>query len=244
MYNKLLCTLIILHISNIFASYTPQKNPSEGIEFLMVYETYKPLDIRKSVLYYSKSKWLHQEEDSLVIDLKKPGTPDSIGYDTIWQHPIYMKLRLYFNGRFIESQPFSSSSTPAYYDTFVGDSTLKVRPKLSGNNFESNSSLKALVLVLQAVFEMIIAFFIARVFDVPRLLILMVLVANIAAYPLYLFNLSLLNRELLVFLVKAVVMSLIGIRKIKLFKILILVATLTIISLGMKEILFFGIRLF
>jgi len=244
-FNNVLFTILMVNIFNLFASYKPHSASQEGIKFLMVYETHKPLDIHRSVLYYSNSKWLSQKEDSLVINFNKPGSPDSINYDTTWNHPVYLKLKLYFNNQCIESQTFSSSSsTTTYYDAFARDSTLIIRSKLSGNNFDSNSSLKVIVLILQAIFEMLIAFLIASVFGVSRLLVLMVLVANIAAYPLYLFDLSLLNRELLVFLVKAFVMSLIGIRKIKIYKILLLVVTLTIISLGIKEILFFALRLF
>lgn len=238
MKKTLVCLFAFVFCCSVLA--VPEQ---KEITFLMVYETHKPLDIDRCVLFSSNNKLLSQKEDSMVLTFKQRNSPDSIRFDTVWQHPVYLKLKLISNGQVFESQIFSNSGSQLYYDAFVNDSTIRVRPKLSGNNFDSNSSFKALILVLQAIFEMLIAFLISRVFGVPRMFVLMVLVANIAAYPLYLFNIGVLNRELLVFLVKTGVMSLIGMKKIKIYKILVFSTILAVIGIGIKEILFFIIRL-
>lgn len=213
------------------------------IVLLMIYETNKSLDINRAVLYYSRNEWLKMKHDSLVIDFQNPGAPDTILYQMKWDHPVFLKLKLKAGHQQFESQVFSNSGRTGYYDVHVSDTSLLINPKLSSGNYERNSSLKALVLVLEAIFEMFIAFLIVRGFGISSLLILMVLVANVAAYPLYLFNISILNREILIFLVKVVVMSLVGLRKIKVYQILIIVSVLSLISLGIKEFLFFLIRL-
>lgn len=178
-----------------------------------------------------------------MIDYLNPIAPDSILYDLKWDHPVFLKLKLVANHHQFVSQVFSNPGRTRFYDVHISDTSMFVNPKLSFGNYERSSSLKALILVLEAIFEMFIAFLMVRGFGIPSLLILMVLIANVAAYPLYLFDMSILNREILIFLVKVVVMSLVGIRKIKVYQILIIVSILTLISLGIKEFLFFLIRL-
>lgn len=210
----------------------------------MIYETNKALDLNKSVLYYSETKWLTKKQDSMVL-INQPtlGLPDTIAFDTTWKYPVYLTLKLFFSDKTLISNTFYFSADNPNFEVFVKDASIEVSPKLSGS-FSSQSSLNGLALVLQAILEMIIAYIISRSFGLSRHLVLMVLAANIASFPLYMMNISsFLGRELLVFLVKALVMVLIGLRKIPVYKILLLLITLTIIGLGLKEFFFFIVRL-
>jgi hypothetical protein len=234
----------ILHYSLISGFSTPLKN-NQKISFLMIYETNKPVDVKQAILYFSQHKLFSQKQDSLVLNFTKGhGAPDSIVYDTLINEPVYLRLKLYTSTGALVSNIFHSLAVPSLYDTFVNDTELNVRPKLSTNDFSTSTSLTGLVLVILTILEMIIALLISRVFGMSRIIILMVLTANIAAFPLYLLNIQeIWVLELLVLFVKALVMSLIGMRKIHLYKIILLLIVLTIISFGIKEILFFLIRI-
>ncbi|HEY4784708.1 MAG TPA: hypothetical protein VIH57_01605, partial [Bacteroidales bacterium] len=207
--------------------------------------TNKPLTLHKSVLYFSNYKWFTRKRDSLVIVYKdKYGTPDSINFDTIPKYPVYLMLKLDYSDRTRKSNTFYFTSGKLFYDVMVGDTAVRVRPKLAGNNFSYQSSLKGVALIIEALLEMIIALMISRAFGLSRLIVLMVLAANIAAFPLYMANISsFFLRETLVFIVKAVVMILMGLRKIHVYNVLIILIALTIISFGLKELLFFLARI-
>jgi len=210
----------------------------------MVYDTYKPLNLSKSVLYYSKTKWLTKEQDSVVLNSHvRFGAADTITFDTTWKYPVYLTLRLYFKDKVRTSNIFYFAATNPVYNVLVSDASLKVSQNLS-NSFSTQSSLNGLALVLHAIIEMILAWLISKVFGISRRVVLMVLAANIAAFPLYMIGISsFLVRELLVFIVKAVIMILIGWRKIPVYKVLLLLAILTVVGMGFKEFFFFVARL-
>jgi hypothetical protein len=242
---RIVCLISVFSfVFNGFCYSLPENHKNDVIRFLMVYETNKALNLNKSVLYYSKTKWLTRKQDSVVLKSYLPsGLPDTITFDTIWQHPVYLVLKLYFSDKTLTSNTFYFSADNPNFEAFIKDTGIIVSPKLTGS-FTTQSSLNGLALILQAILEMVIAYLLSKIFGLSRLVVLMVLAANIASFPLYMINMpGFISRELVVFGVKAIVMVLIGLRKVPVYKVLLLLITLTIISLGLKELLFFVIKL-
>ena len=235
-----------IYASICFSAYSnPHLNSTDKVRFSLVYETLKPLELKKSMLSYSEFKKSSRQLDSIMITSRDNTiVPDSVLFDNKWQYPGYFKLTLFFKDKVRTSNTFQYSTENSKWDVFVNDSTIKVKSKLSDSSLTSQSSLKGMVLIVQAVFEMILALLIAHILGFPKVIIIMVLTANIASFPLYLINIpEVFNRELLVFLLKTTVMSLVGMRKLAFYKILILAVILNIISFGFKELLFFLIQM-
>jgi hypothetical protein len=137
------------------------------------------------------------------------------------------------------SSTFQYSTQQKAWEVEVKDSTIKVQPKASDNT-DSQKSLKGIVLIVQAAFEMVLALLIGRALGWPPLIIFMVLVANIAAFPIYLISIQrIIFKEILVFFVKGLVMWLVGMRKLAFYKIVILAIVLYVLSYGLKTMLFF-----
>ncbi|MDP4210919.1 MAG: hypothetical protein Q8928_19105 [Bacteroidota bacterium] len=197
--------------------------------------------MERVVLYNSKTKEFYAPEDSLVLLFRKGAAlPDTIGFRTSWKYPGYLKMKIKFSDRKRVSNIFQYSSGRSAWNVFVEDAELKVKPKPAGDNFRSRNSLKGVVLILQTVLEMLLALLISRIMGWPHVIVPMVLVANIAAYPIYLLGFdNILYRELSVFFIKSVVMVLVGVRKVSVYKIVALAVVLTLIGFGFKEFLFF-----
>ena len=232
---------LFIHYSVLNCYSTVQKENKKGVIFLMVYETNKSQNLKKSALYYSNNKWFTQKQDSLVMNF--PGnfsTPDSLCYETRWSNPVYLTLKLYYTDRVLKSNTFYFSSGKDFYEVSVRDSTLKISPKPAGNNLSGQNSIQGLALIIQAILEMIIALMISKAFRLPHQIILMVLAANIAAFPLYMLNFpGIFLQETCVFITKFTIMTLIGLRKMPKYQILILALVLTLVGFGFKELFFF-----
>jgi hypothetical protein len=213
--------------------------------FQLIYETLKPVELESGVLYYAESKKSRKAKDSVLLNIHENEVlPDSILFENKWKYPGYLQLKLKFKDKTRIGDPFPYSMENSNWDAVVGDTAVHVRLKLSDNSLASQSSLKGIALILQAIFEMILALLISRILGFPPIIILMVITANIASFPIYLIQLpDILNRELLVFLIKTIVMSLVGMRKMAIYKIIFLSILLNLISFGLKEILFFVIQL-
>lgn len=245
-----LITLLLPFLTTvIFQNSCFASNPkasANGIVFLMVYETNKPLNLKKAVLYYSKNKWFTQKKDSLILNFDNiQGAPDSIVYNIKWNNPVYLTLNLNFKEKTLKSNTSYVLPGKATYDVVVGDTQLKIRSELPDSGTLGQGSILGIALIFQTILEMIIALILAKIFGLPRQVILMVLAANIAGFPLNLLHFpNLMLRELAIFTVKAIVMVIIGLRKMPKYKILLLLLAITLIGLGTKELLFFLGRIF
>ena len=219
---------------------------SNQFVFLMVYETNKPLTIKKSVLYFSENKWFTQKKDSLVINYNQnAGVPDTIIFIKSLNKPAYLNLKVYFTDHTLASNTIYFASDETLYDAVVDDSALRIRPKIAGNNLSNPNPIQGFALIITAILEMILAWLISKAFGLSRQVILMVLAANIAVFPLYLIHFpSVFLKEASVFAGKAIVMVLIGLRKMPKYQILLLLISLTIIVFGFKQLFFFLSRIF
>ncbi len=241
---RILCLFVVL-VSFLQSGYASKPaNNNEYIRFFLIFETLKSLELKNAVLYYSASSEF-AKRDSILVSFSNDTTfSDSIIIPTRWKYQVYLKLKLSFNDIKRISNTFQYSQNKSMWEVFVGDSAIRVLPKPLSDHGNSQSSLKGLALIIQAAFEMILALLLSRILGWPPLIILMVLVANIAAFPLYLINISgLLILESLVFLVKGTVMWLVGMRKLDFYKILLLAIIVSFLSFGIKQILFFIIQI-
>jgi hypothetical protein len=243
---KHLCLLYLCFQCFTLQCYAARNNNnSDKFIFLMVYESNKPLTLKKSVLYLSENKWFKQVHDSIVINYNESnGSPDTIQFAKIKNQPVYINLKLYFSEQNSKSNSLFFSGNEPLYEAIVGDSSLRIRAKIAGNNFSNPDSLQGFALILQAILEMILAWLISKTFGLSRHVILMVLAANIAVFPLYLIDFqSIFLKETTVFVGKSIIMILIGLRKMPKYKILLILVALTIIGFGFKELFFFLARI-
>jgi hypothetical protein len=214
------------------------------VKFFLVLQTLKPLELNTAVLYYSPSRG-NLNRDSVVISHPNAlRLSDSLIFESKFKYPTFLRLKLSFNDLTRASRTFQCTGEVPVWEVLVRDSSLIVQPKPGINNSSSQKSLRALVLIVQAAFEMFLAFLISRALGWPPLIIFMVLVANIAAFPLYLFQMpAIFIREIADIFIKGLVMGLVGIRKLSFYKIIILTVLLYVLSFGLKEILFFLVQL-
>ncbi len=215
------------------------------VKFFLILQTIKPLELNEAVLYYSPSRGNINRDSISIKRFNDSRLSDSLIFPVKFKYPVYLKLKLSFNDADRISRTFQCAEEIPVWEVFVRDSAIKVQPKLGTDNSSSQKSLRALVLIIQAAFEMLLAFLISRALGWPPLIIFMVLVSNIAAFPLYLVHMpNLFIREIADVFIKGLVMNLIGMRKLAFYKIMILTVLLYVLSFGLKEILFFLIQLF
>jgi hypothetical protein len=239
-------TFLTIYLSQSTCFASKQKANTNGIVFLMVYETDKPLNLKKAVAYFSRNKWFTQKKDSVVIDFTgTQGSPDSIIYNNIWGNSVYLTLKLIFKEQTLMSNTFYVLPNKLTYNAIVRDNQLKIRAKLAESFSSGQSSIQGIALIFQTILEMMIALIISKIFRLPRQVILMVLAANIAAFPLNLLHFpTLFLREVAIFIVKAIVMIIIGLRKMPKYQILLLLLAITFIGLGFKELFLLLTRFF
>ena len=236
---------IILTSISLSAYSRTDPEPKNYVKFFLILQTLKPLELNEAVLYYSPSRGNINRDSVSIKRFNDTRLSDSLVFPVKFKCPVYLKLKLSFSDANRISRTFQCAEEIQVWEVFVRDSAIRVQPKPGLDNSSSQKSLRAFVLIIQAAFEMILAFLISRALGWPPLIIFMVLVANIAAFPLYIIYMpNLLIREIADIFIKGLVMSLVGMRKLAFYKILILTVLLYILSFGLKEILFFLIRLF
>jgi hypothetical protein len=220
--------------------------PGNKIYFILAYETNKPIDLQKATLFYSQNSLISKKADSVSISFNSlQSIPDTIFFKNVPHNEGSLRLKLSFKDRSITSNPFYWLKDIDSYLVAVNDNQIKIHPKLARSDDPGRNSIRGIALIMQAILEMIIALLISKIFGLSRYVILMVLVANIAAFPLNLTHFySALIKEALIFATKAIVMLLIGMRKMPKWKILVLLLSITIIGLGFKELFFFLAKIF
>jgi hypothetical protein len=232
--------LFVILLSLFQSGYSRTKNNDKNyVKFLLIYQTVKPLELKRAVLYYSISRGLTKPDSLSISFTDETKYADSLIFVPSWKYPVILRLKLFFNDMPRISSTFQYSTQQKAWEVEVKDSTIKVQPKASDNT-DSQKSLKGIVLIVQAAFEMVLALLIGRALGWPPLIIFMVLVANIAAFPIYLISIQrIIFKEILVFFVKGLVMWLVGMRKLAFYKIVILAIVLYVLSYGLKTMLFF-----
>ena len=239
--NTRLCILLILFCTNSLSLFsTSNENNDDSCQLILLHETLKPLELRKAVIYYSASRFLVRKDSLCFYYSTVSSDIDTIIFNGPWKYPVYLKLNLTFTDLTRSSNIFNYDSQIKKWEVSVLDSSLIVKHKPVGDDFKRRNSLNGLVLIINTAIEMVLALIISRLFGWSHLLIFMVLAANIAAFPVYIFSIpDLVLRESTVATIKLLVMLVIGYRKIKYYKIILFSIVLITIGLGIKEFLFF-----
>lgn len=224
--------------------FSQADSENKPLSFIINYKTLKPISIKRSVLYYSNTK-NNLKSDSLVI---YEGTSlivtDTFNVKNVWKFPLFMSLKFECGDIKRVSNEFYYYPGNNTWEVSVGDAALNVTLYNFRSFTNPNKSSVGLVLLFQAIIEVLLALMMSRMIGWSRAIIIMVLAANIATFPLYQLNFpTVYMREFIVFGVKALVMVLIGFKKIKVYKIVLFGVILSIISLGFKEILFVLLRI-
>jgi len=242
----LLLTLFTVLISKsaILCGQTNNISTFENLTFSIHYESIKPIEVHKAILYYSALK-NKPKKDSLVVNIGiSDQLTDTIVVKTKWKFPLFVKLKLECTDINLKSNEFYYYPGIKQWSVLVSDTSLKVQSKRVQNFSNPYKPLVGIVLLIQSVVEMILALIMSQMIGWSRTIWVMVLTANIASFPIYLIGFShIWMRELVVLASKAFVMSVIGYRKIKFYKIVIFAVILSIVSFGFKEILFIIMRI-
>lgn len=237
---KLIIFIAIFFITQFEAFSQSFDNKGNNCQLILLRETHKAIELKKVFIYFSASP-LMVRSDSIYYDYSKIHfNEDTVFFNREWSYPVYMKLRFVFSDYARISNTFHYDDQIKKWEVSVLDSSLSVKHKPVDDNFKLRNSLNGLVLIINAACEMFIALIISRLFGWSHLLVLMVLAANIAVFPVYIFPISnLYYRELIVAIVKLLVMLAIGYRRIKYYKIVIFAIILIFIGLGIRGLLFF-----
>ena len=238
---KILVSIVILSYS--YSSTAQNISYDKSFNFIINYKTIRPINIKNVTLYYGFTK-KNVLNDSVISHINSGNKfNDTIHIANPSKFPLFLKIK-------IECTDFIRISNEFYYfpgqntwEVFVNDLDIQVQSHNIRSFNNPNKLYIALVLLLQTLLEVLIAFMMSKMIGWSRTIMIMVLVANVATLPLYLIDISsTYSRELVVFGVKVFVMSLIGIRKIHIYKIIFFVIILSFISFGLKEILFIILR--
>jgi hypothetical protein len=245
----LIVCLFIFFQHNLLAAniaVTDGQKARPDIRMLMVYPSTAPVKISLVAIRVSESRRMKPVIDSaFILQPDSVPMPDSLIFHKSWSVPVFLKLKIKVDSSFVESRPFMYNADNPLWDVFVTDTSVVVKAKPASDDFETQTSMKGLALIIQAVFEMILAFLLVHFLGWPRIAVLMVLAGNLAAFPFYIIPFdSFIMRDLVAFAVKAVVMWLVGLRKLHFWKTLILVTVITFISYGFKTFIFMLVRIF
>ncbi len=214
------------------------------LKFSLNYKTIKSVEIHKAVFYFSTLK-NYYKKDSLVCKFSSPDAfLDTIYIKPKWNFPLYLKLKLECTDINRTSNEFYFYPGSNLFGIMVYDSTLNVKSRKEQSFSHPYKPVIGLILVIQTAIEMVMALMMTQLIGWSRTIWIMVLTANIASFPIYLVSFShIWLREILVLLTKTFVMSVIGYRKINVYKIILFAVILSFVSFGLKEILFVVMRI-
>lgn len=243
---KLLLSYLCVFICQplLISGQTYHLEPQDKLKFSLYYKSIKPVEIHKAIFYFSNQKH-NPKKDSLVCTYSSNDLfIDTIVIQPRWKFPVYGILKLECNDLDRKSNEFYYFPGMINWLVDINDTTLLVQSIKVQNFSNPYKPLVGLILIIQTVLEMVLAFMMSQMIGWSRAILVMVLTANIASFPIYMLTFNhIWIREIIVLLIKTFVMSVIGFRKIHLYKIVIFSIILSFISFGLKEILFILMRI-
>lgn len=210
-----------------------QQQPVNDLTFEFYYETLITMKLQSATLYTLPSA-LAPKVDSIAI--KIDAATDTFALQVPWKFPVNAILLLKYEDMERKSNNFLLDPNRKYWQVFVNDTAAMVhsQPKFS---FQEKRSFSGIIILLQGAIELLLALMFYKLFRWPSWTLLVVLVANVASFPVYLLGLTPdFLGDLLMIGIEFLVMLLISRRKLGIWRIIILVLTLNIISFGFKEI--------
>lgn len=209
-------------------------NPSK-INFEFFYETLNPVALQ-SVTLYAKPSALSQKVDSVVI-YTNTANSDTVTITYPWKYAKNVWMTFNYDDIIRQSNKFFFDPNRKSWQVFVNDTSVIVKPRPKFT-FTEKDSFMGIILILQGAIELMLALFFYKLFKWPAWILLVVLVANLCAFPIYMLAIQpLVLSEILMVLVKFLVIFVTGRRKLGLKRILLLTLVLSFISFGFKEIL-------
>lgn len=234
-FYKYLILLLIVCFPISHVCGTNQQQPINDLTFEFYYETLIPLKLQSATLYTLPST-LAPKHDSIAI--KIDATSDTFALHVPWIFPVNAVLLLKYEDMERKSNSFLLDPNRKYWQVFVNDTAAMVhsQPRFS---FQEKQSFSGIIVLIQGAIELLLALMFYKIFRWPSWTLLVVLVANVASFPVYLLGLTpAYLGDLLMIVIEFLVMLLISRRKLGIWRIIILVLTLNIISFGFKEIFF------
>lgn len=212
-----------------------QQQTLNDLTFEFYYETLIPLKLQSATLYTLPST-LAPKRDSIAI--KIDAANDTFAIQVPWIYPVNAVLVLNYEDQERKSNGFLLDPGRKYWQVFVNDTAAIVhsQPRFS---FQEKKSFSGIIVLIQGAIELLLALMFYKLFRWPSWTLLVVLVANVASFPVYLLGLTpAFLGDLLMLGIEFLVMLLISRRKLGIWRIIILVLTLNLISFGFKEIFF------
>jgi hypothetical protein len=218
-----------------------QKSNPDKISFEFFYETMNPVKLQ-SVTLYAKSSALSQKVDSVVIHFN---TAYSDTFEILypWKYPVNVWMTFTYEDNIRQSNKFFFDPNRKSWQIFVNDTSVLVKPQPKFS-FSEKDSFIWIILILQGALELILALLFYKLFRWPAWILLVVIVANLCAFPIYMLNIKpLFVSEMLMLLIKFLVIFVMSRRKLGITRILILTLVLNFISFGFKIIMLFLTKL-
>jgi hypothetical protein len=239
-YSLLLYLLIFTGFPS-FADNKPEKNTL--LQFELYYETLQPQTLKSATLHVSPDKLLGHT-DSVKMRISANETfQDTLYLSYPWIFPVHAWVVFEYSDRQLTSNKFYLDPQREKWVVSVSDTAaiVKAKPKYS---FEDKNSYMGMVLLIQIALELILASLLVRLFRWPAWVILVVLVSNLATFPIYMLKLQpAYLSDILMLFIKFLVIVLTGRKRLGIPRIIILVITLTLISFGFKQLLIVASKL-
>lgn len=218
-----------------FVCGAKQQQTINDLTFEFYYETLMPLKLQSATLYTLPSV-LAPKRDSVIITTDAPN--DTFAIQVPWKYPVNVVLLLKYKDQERKSAKFLLDPNRKYWQVFVNDTAVTVHSQPSFS-FQEKKSFTGVIVLIQGAIELLLALMFYKLFRWPSWTLLVVLVANVASFPVYLLGLTpAFLGDLLMMGIEFLVMLLISRRKLGIWRIIVLVLTLNIISFGFKEIFF------
>ena len=234
---------LILLLSNYKADCQKNNEKKQELLFFVNYKTIKPIEIRKIIFYYSVTRKRIIKSDSIICDNLKEFSNDTIHIPLELNYPFYFKIRIDCSDLKRSSDEIYCNNGKNVWKLNILDTSLQVNAYAFRSIEKPLRPFILLILFLQLCIELIISFFISKLIGWPRRIIIMVVAANLAVFPIYFFSInSLYIREIFTLIIKTIIMVVIGYKKIHIRKIILFAIALTIIGFGLREILFVLLR--
>lgn len=230
-------TLFILSGFTCNAYSQSNNNDTSLLQFELFYETMQPMSLLDARLYISPEKLLGKS-DSIDITINANGKfSDTLFAKYPWKFPVHAWIKLNFSNQAYTTNKFYLDPLNRTWQISISDTAAVIKTKLK-SSFDDKKSLLGIILILQTILELILAVLFTRIFHWPGWAILVVLVANLATFPIYLLKIHpAILADVIMLTIKFSVIFLTGRRRLGIYRILLLVITLSLISFGFKEIL-------
>jgi hypothetical protein len=234
-------TILVVLFSFLFCqspvfSQVIEQGTQQPLKFELIYDNFDQISLKSATLHVSPDKLLGKTDSAILYFLPKNLFLDTLYLDYPWKVPVHAWIEFDFSDKTRISNKFFVDPFRGSWVININDTgaIVKAKPKIS---FADKESYMGMILIFQIILELVLASLLVRFFRWPAWVILVVLVSNLATYPIFQLKLQPgYLADLAMLLIKFIVIFLTGRKRLGIVRIITLVITLSLISYGFREL--------